>query len=325
MTTLELHPLCTLFPRLEGDEFQALKADIAANGQLQPIVLHDGMILDGGNRYRACVELGIEPLIADMNLGDYDLLSYVISVNLVRRHLTQGQHAAIVAAATNWAETAQQGDNQYTHLMTPDWNEEERGPARLPDLPAEDRSGNLAGPQTVSDRAAMAGVSERTQRMADKVGKSDPELIKRVAHGEISLPQALKQVEGKDRSAPEAGNQAASPRVDAAEESSPPSDPAPADDPEFEVYLNGLHFQIETLQRANEALSATDQGAEMMKQVQLLMNAENSLATERERSTVREKALGWFGNQYAQLRKVLGVKNDRDVLTSVKKLVEVKE
>ena len=63
----------------------------------------------------------------------------------------------------------------------------------------------------------------------------------------------------------------------------------------------------------------------MMKQVQLLMNAENSLAAERERAAVREKALQWFGNQYAQVRKILGVKNDRDVLTSVKKLLEVKQ
>ncbi|WNC88817.1 ParB N-terminal domain-containing protein [Paraburkholderia sp. FT54] len=62
---LELHPLCTLFPRLEGTEFDALKADIKTNGQLQPIVIHDGKILDGGNRYRACIELGISPLIAE--------------------------------------------------------------------------------------------------------------------------------------------------------------------------------------------------------------------------------------------------------------------
>ena len=36
---------------------------------------------------------------------------------------------------------------------------------------------------------AQSGASDKTQRMADKVAKTDPELAKKVAHGEISLPQ----------------------------------------------------------------------------------------------------------------------------------------
>ncbi|CAB3719972.1 hypothetical protein LMG22037_04678 [Paraburkholderia phenoliruptrix] len=292
--SLELHPLCTLFPRLEGVEFESLKADIQANGQMQPIVLHDGMILDGGNRYRACVELGIEPLIAEMDLGDYDLLSYVLSVNLHRRHLTPGQHAAIVAAATNWLEAQTHGGDRKS-----------------------DQSATLHF-ETTADRAAQSGASIRTQKMADKVAKADPELIKDVGHGKISLPKALKQVEGKDQ--PEAGTSIDSSRVDVAEESL--SNPCGMDDAEFENYLNGLLAQIESLQRANDAMSATDQGAEMMKHVQLLLNAENALAAERERGVVREKALRWFGNQYAELRKVLNVKNDRDVLPAVRQLLE---
>ena len=58
---LELHPLCTLFPRVQGAEFDALVADIKTNGLRQPITLHNGMILDGGNRYAACVAAGMEP------------------------------------------------------------------------------------------------------------------------------------------------------------------------------------------------------------------------------------------------------------------------
>ncbi|MDR7006071.1 ParB/RepB/Spo0J family partition protein [Paraburkholderia strydomiana] len=313
--SLELHPLCTLFPRLEGAEFEALKADIAANGQLQPVVLHDGMILDGGNRYRACVELGIEPVIADMDLGDYDLLSYVLSVNLHRRHLTPGQHAAIVAAATNWLEAQVQGSNQYevkvagATLHYPDG----RGlnsPATL-----TDRSTS-----TVADRAAKSGASIRTQKMADKVAKADPELVKRVAHGEISLPQALKQVEGKDRDPSEAGTENDFPRVEHGQESSQTVDST--DDAEFHAHVDDLYAQIDRLQRSNDALTSTDQGAEMMKQMQLLLNAESALSVERERGAVREKQLNWFGRQYAELRKILGVKNDRDVLSAVRKLTE---
>lgn len=176
MKQFELHPLCTLFPRLGGAEFDALKADIAANGLRHPIVLHDGMILDGGNRYRACVEAGIEP--KTVKFDGTNIVSFVLSANLHRRHLSAGQQAAIVASAQDWGKAHVAGSNQHTPKSD--------GPVTLPD-----HASNL---NTVADRAAQSGASERTQRMADKVAKSAPDLAKRVAHGELSLPAALKSI-----------------------------------------------------------------------------------------------------------------------------------
>lgn len=163
----ELHPLCTLFPRVDGAEFDALVADVKANGLRQPIVLHDGMILDGGNRYRACVEAGVKPSFVKFD-GD-NLVSFVLSANLHRRHLSTGQQAAIVASAQDWAKAQTVG---------------------------KPKSGNVAGLERVQDRAAQSGASERTQRMADKVAKADPDLAKKVAHGEVSLPKAAAKVDG---------------------------------------------------------------------------------------------------------------------------------
>jgi len=57
----EGHPLASLFPPMEGEEFDKLVADIRDNGLQQMIVLHDGMILDGRNRYRACKVAGATP------------------------------------------------------------------------------------------------------------------------------------------------------------------------------------------------------------------------------------------------------------------------
>lgn len=175
--TYELHPLCTLFPRLSGAEFNALRDDIKANGLRQPIVLHGGMILDGGNRYRACVEAGVEPVFTEFS--GTSLVSFVLSANLHRRHMSAGQQAAIVASAQDWAKAQTAGSNQYAARS-------ESGPAVLPDQLA-----------TVQQRATQSGAGERTQRMADQVAKADPELARKVAHGDITLPAAVEQITGK--------------------------------------------------------------------------------------------------------------------------------
>lgn len=165
---LELHPLCTLFPRLAGAEFDALKADIVANGQREPITVHQGLVLDGGNRYRACTEAGIEPITNAFTGADP--VAFVLSANLHRRHLTPGQQAAIVASAQDWSRAhGAGGDRRSDQAAT---------------LPLD----------SVADRAVQSGASERTQRMADKVARQSPELAKQVAHGEISLPKALEQL-----------------------------------------------------------------------------------------------------------------------------------
>ncbi len=110
---LAFHPLADLFPLIEGAEFDALVEDIKANGLREPIDLYDGMILEGRNRYRAC--LATEDLAPEAELfaglmGTFQLVghsvfdlfegddnearAYVISKNILRRHLTAEQKRA---------------------------------------------------------------------------------------------------------------------------------------------------------------------------------------------------------------------------------------
>ena len=178
--TYELHPLCTLFPRLSEAEAASLRDDIKANGLRQPIILHKGMILDGGNRYRACVDAGVEPKFVEFD-GE-NIVSFVLSANLHRRHLSPGQQAAIVASAQDWAKAQTKGGDRG--------NQHTGGKVSADTL------------ATAEDRAAQAGVSIATQKRADKVAKADPELAKQVAHGEVSLPKAVAKVEGKKPAQP---------------------------------------------------------------------------------------------------------------------------
>jgi N6-adenosine-specific RNA methylase IME4/ParB-like chromosome segregation protein Spo0J len=92
-TDLDIHDLCKLFPPMPEDQFGALIDSIRDHGQLTPIVLHEGKILDGRHRYKACINLGIEPLFETYE-GE-DALGYVIALNLSRRHLDESQRAMI--------------------------------------------------------------------------------------------------------------------------------------------------------------------------------------------------------------------------------------
>ena len=173
--TYELHPLCTLFPRLDADDFSALVEDIRANGLREPITLHDGMILDGGNRYRACLEAGVEPTFQNF-AGDH-IASYVLSANLHRRHLSAGQRASIVSSVADFAKA--------------------HPPHRL--AASKKEEGNIPPLSTVAERAQASKVDRKTQKQADRVAKASPELSQKVAAGEIPLAKALEQVTGKKR------------------------------------------------------------------------------------------------------------------------------
>ena len=96
MKQLEFHEIANLFPLMEGKEFDELCSDIAANGLLDTIWLHpDGSILDGRNRYRACLHVGVEPRLETWR--GIDALEFVLSKNLHRRHLNESQRAMIAA------------------------------------------------------------------------------------------------------------------------------------------------------------------------------------------------------------------------------------
>ena len=58
---MKFHPYADLFPLIEGTDFTFLCDDIKENGLQNPIVLLGDEILDGRNRYLACMEVDVQP------------------------------------------------------------------------------------------------------------------------------------------------------------------------------------------------------------------------------------------------------------------------
>jgi hypothetical protein len=89
------HPAADLFPLMEGAEFDALVNDIKKHrGLRERIKLLGEEILDGRNRYLACLEAGVRPTFE--HLSAVEPVDYVCGANLHRRHLTAEQKRDLI-------------------------------------------------------------------------------------------------------------------------------------------------------------------------------------------------------------------------------------
>ena len=68
----EAHPIAALLPLIEGAPFEALVKSIATDGfdDETPILIYEGKILDGRNRYRASVKAGVQPIFKEWSGGN---------------------------------------------------------------------------------------------------------------------------------------------------------------------------------------------------------------------------------------------------------------
>lgn len=166
---MEFHEAANIFPLLTGQEYTALRDDIqATNGPIEPIILCDGKILDGRNRYTACLDLGIEPVYQEYK-GTQSPLAFVISKNLHRRHLNETQRAVVASKIAN-----------------------------MPLGGAIYRSANLQTDKVSQSEAAdMLNVSPRTVASVKAVERAAPDLLPKLESGEMSAHEATKEVQNR--------------------------------------------------------------------------------------------------------------------------------
>jgi hypothetical protein len=107
------HPLANNFPMIDADSLKALTDNIKEHGLLEPIVMYEGMILDGRNRVRACFAAGfkLEPkhFVEFRPTPTMSALDFVFGKNLHRRHLSKGQRAML---ADDMATARHGGDHE---------------------------------------------------------------------------------------------------------------------------------------------------------------------------------------------------------------------
>lgn len=186
---MEFHEIANIFPMLESAELQSLAEDIRINGLKTPILLFDGAILDGRNRYKACEIAGITPQFETFQGDKAAALSHVWSLNFQRRHLSSSQ-AAIADAKRK------QLDDQYRQLLEELAEAKRARPGNGENFNKQSSREKIPPmkddtKRTDHGRAKSAGTNYKYVKHADKLVKSGREdLISAIEKGQMTISQA---------------------------------------------------------------------------------------------------------------------------------------
>lgn len=174
---MEAHKFADIFPMMDEIDFTNLKKDIKENGfdKERPIILYEKKILDGRNRFKACKELNVKPIF--INYEGESPLSYVISNNLDRRHLTESQRAVIgVVALPLLEEEARKRQGTKISL-----------PQKIGEL--KDKHSGEATQIT----ANQFKTNREYLRMAKKIQETSPELFEELKQGTKDFSDVKKE------------------------------------------------------------------------------------------------------------------------------------
>ncbi len=179
MKTKQFHKLANIFPMLSTSELASLADDIKQNDLQDAIWLYEDKIIDGRNRYLACQIASVEPVYREYRGGSP--VSFIVSANLKRRHLSKDQLSCIGAeiepmlaeeAKKRQLAALKQGDKCPVREESP---EREKGRAR-------------------DHAAAIVGVKGRSVSDAKSIMKASPGLYQDIKQGKITIAEANREI-----------------------------------------------------------------------------------------------------------------------------------
>ena len=173
------HPIADVWPMMDGAKLAELADDISKNGQLVPVWLYEGKILDGRNRWAACKIAGVEPKTKEYT-GD-EPTAFAVSLNDRRRHMNKGSLAAVAAEL----EPFFAADAKRRQIRKP------KAASVVEKIPQQTPS------KAREEAAKSVGVNDRYVSDAKKVKTEAPEVFERLKAGKITLQDAKREVAKK--------------------------------------------------------------------------------------------------------------------------------
>lgn len=187
VNAMKWHPASCIFPMLDESGLQSLADDIRQHGQREPVVLFEGMVLDGRNRWMACKMAGIAPKTREFTGTRTAALAYVWSLNFERRHLNDSQSAICEAERKKL-------DSQYAAEL--EALKKEKAKRANVGKPSSQKIARTEwdNRSTASQRASAVGTNRTYIREADKIVSERPDLATKIKAGELTIPQARAEI-----------------------------------------------------------------------------------------------------------------------------------
>lgn len=162
---MNFHEYANIYRMLNNSELEAMAKNITQHGQLLPITLYEGKILDGRNRYKACLIAGVEPRFEEYTGNDP--LGHISALNDHRRHDDPTERAMVGERMASLVR----GVNQY-NMGGP------KGPCSKPAI-------------TLKRAAELAGTSKSQIKRVRKAKRDGiPELVDMLESSEITPTDA---------------------------------------------------------------------------------------------------------------------------------------
>jgi hypothetical protein len=211
----KVHPAASLFPLIDGKEFDDLVDSIRRNGVQHPAVLHDGLLIDGRNRMNAVERLkanGVDmrcPTV-EWKPDGRNLAEWIWETNALRRHLTEDAMALASASITAMirAENDQrQKAAQFAKGTSGNPSGKKQVTTKTESPAKRDRKESNAR-STAGQVAAKAGVSMHKARQAIAVldavdeGTVTPEAVAEVRAGKKKLRDVVPRRGSRNRATP---------------------------------------------------------------------------------------------------------------------------
>jgi polyhydroxyalkanoate synthesis regulator phasin len=194
----KVHPAASVFPLIEGEEFEELCESIKKHGVQHPAIVRDDELIDGRNRMRAVIRLqedgwsGHCP-VKEWSGEDRNVAEWIWETNALRRHMSED--GLVYASAAIWPLIAKENEARREANLKRD-----AGPGRgkkktdhtksCERFPRDGKAEHERS--TVGQVAAKAKTSQHKARQAIAVQKA-------VAAGELPADTAKDVMSGKKK------------------------------------------------------------------------------------------------------------------------------
>ena len=175
-----------LIPPLNEEELKLLEASIVADGCESPLIVWNGVIVDGHNRYAICQKHEIPFAIQEKDFSSRDdAMLWMLRNQLGRRNLNDYQRGEMVLVLKR--QLASVAEMKM------------RAGIRSTDNPETNLSQGAEERKTLSQLAKLAGVSGTQMKKIDKLANSaDEETKTKLRKGEVSVHRAYTDLVEKE-------------------------------------------------------------------------------------------------------------------------------